>query len=501
MLSFQPPRRPGAGAFGFPDRPRIPIMKSPTKSVFLAVLMIAVFSAGTWLGFRTGSRQTQPAGRKILYWHDPMHPSYKSDKPGIAPDCGMQLEPVYEDGVPNAPAGESVMAPGTVHIGPEKQQLIGLRVGTVERVSGTYTVRVLGRVVTDQTRIYRLNAAVEGWVREVTSDADGSLLKKDQLLASFYAPEFLGAEQAYLYAVGAMDRFQATGKETPEQINLTNANIQSAADSLRNLGMTDIQIRELRKTRQLTQNIEIRSPANGFILTRNISLGQRFEKGTEFYRIADLERVWILADVFESDSPHFRPGARATVKHGTMQRVLSATVSNVLPQFDPATRTLKLRLEADNPGFALRPDMFVDVEIPTRLAPTLSAPSDAVIDTGLKKIAFVDRGNGYFEPRRVETGWRFGDRVEITKGLMEGERIVISGNFLVDSESRLRLAAQGLAADHAIDPVCGMAVNPHKTERKGDYRGQTYYFCSERCQAQFRDNPEQYVSQAPGARW
>jgi YHS domain-containing protein len=168
-------------------------------------------------------------------------------------------------------------------------------------------------------------------------------------------------------------------------------------------------------------------------------------------------------------------------------------VSKVLPQFDPLSRTFKVRVEMDNPGYIFRPDMFVDVELPVNLPDSLTVPGSAVIDTGSRKTVFVDRGNGYFEPRRVETGWRFGDRIEITKGLMEGEQIVVSGNFLVDSESRMKLAAAGLPEDHELDPVCGMGVDPKKAgEKKSVYRGQTYYFCNPDCKAKFDAAPEKY---------
>jgi YHS domain-containing protein len=170
----------------------------------------------------------------------------------------------------------------------------------------------------------------------------------------------------------------------------------------------------------------------------------------------------------------------------------------VLPQFDPATRTLKVRLEAANPGFILRPDMFVDVEYPISLPAALTVPTEAILDTGLYRTVFVDVGDGYFEPRHIETGWRMGDRVEITKGLMEGERIVVSGNFLIDSESRLRTAAMGLRDNAVEDPVCGMQVDPVKAGgQKSEYKGKTYYFCSELCKSRFDKNPEQY---AKGAR-
>ena len=170
-------------------------------------------------------------------------------------------------------------------------------------------------------------------------------------------------------------------------------------------------------------------------------------------------------------------------------------VLNVPPQFDPASRTLKVRLEADNPGYALRPDMFVDVEFPIQLPPAITVPVDAVLDSGLRKTVFVDRDNGFFEPRKVETGWRFGDRVEIVKGLMPGERIVTSGTFLLDSESRMKMAAAGMSksteARSAKDPVCGMDVDESKAKAAGrisEYRGKAYYFCTDQCKQQFDRN-------------
>jgi membrane fusion protein, copper/silver efflux system len=163
-------------------------------------------------------------------------------------------------------------------------------------------------------------------------------------------------------------------------------------------------------------------------------------------------------------------------------------------QFDTISRTLKVRLQADNPGYRLRPDMFVDVEIPVRYEAALTVPSDAMLDTGLRKTVYVDHRNGYFEPRRVETGWRFGDRIEITRGLMEGERIVVSGNFLLDSESRLKAAAMGLPDDAPTDPVCGMSVDSRKAGTlKSDYQGVRYYFCSDSCMHEFSNNPGKYL--------
>jgi YHS domain-containing protein len=157
---------------------------------------------------------------------------------------------------------------------------------------------------------------------------------------------------------------------------------------------------------------------------------------------------------------------------------------------------MKLRLEAENPGYLMRPDMFVDVELPINLPPAITVPSDAVLDSGLKKTVFVDQGNGLFEPRQVETGWRLGNRVEIIKGLVAGERIVTSGTFLIDSESRMEMAAAGMVGTLVKDPVCGVDVSVNKAEkagRKSKYKDVTYYFSSDDCKQKFDKNPVQYI--------
>jgi YHS domain-containing protein len=171
-------------------------------------------------------------------------------------------------------------------------------------------------------------------------------------------------------------------------------------------------------------------------------------------------------------------------------------VSDVEPLFDETTRTLKVRLEMDNPGYALKPGMFVYIDFPVSLPPGVSVPADAVLDSGLRKVVFVDRGNGYFEPRRVETGWHVGDRVEIVRGLMDGERIVVSGNFLLDSETRMKAASVATAAaSRTMDPVCGMEVDAEQARAAGrviEHDHRTYYFCTDDCKKQFAANPERF---------
>ncbi len=468
-------------------------MKKALSVAILVMLVAASFLAGNWYQKKRGIGSSSQGARKVLYFVDPMNPGLKSDKPGVAP-CGMPLEPVYADGSPDL----SGMPPGTVNVSPEQQQLIGVKVATVEKASWSHTVRVLGRVVPDETRIYRINSATDGWVKKVFPVTTGSLVRRDELLATFYSPDFFPAIKAYLYGLRSLDRFESSGKEPRGQIEVTNANIDGYRVSLRNLGMSEHQIDEMTRTRQGTDEIEIRAPEQGFVIARNISLGQRFERGTELYRIADLGHVWVLADVFENEARLFKPGVVATVTLPNQNRTFNARVSNTLPQFDPTSRTLKLRLEADNPGFVLKPDMFVDVELPVTFPRAMTVPVDAVRYSGLKKTVYIDLGKGFFEPRDVETGWRFGDRVEIVRGLMSGERIVISGNFLIDSESRMRAAAAGTYGTAQKDPVCGMDVDENAAKASGrisEYHGEKYYFCSDSCKQRFDKDPERFAGE------
>ena len=193
-------------------------------------------------------------------------------------------------------------------------------------------------------------------------------------------------------------------------------NLKQYRDALRNLGMGELQIQELVRTRVRMENINITSPADGFILLRNVSDGQRFDKGTELFRIADLSHVWILVDVFERDASLVQSDQPVKVELPNQGKTFTATVSKTLPQFDNVTRTLKLRLEADNPDFALKPDMFVDVELPLSLAEAMVVPAEAVLDAGLRQTVFVDRGNGYFEPRNVHIGSRSATRCRSCRG-------------------------------------------------------------------------------------
>jgi YHS domain-containing protein/multidrug efflux pump subunit AcrA (membrane-fusion protein) len=462
----------------------------------ISALVAVAFLAGSWITWTTSGKGRSEAGRKVLYWVDPMHPSYKSDKPGIAPDCGMQLEPVYAD------EGGQPMVPGGIKVSDEKQQLIGVRIGTVETQEIKRTIRTVGRVTADENRLYRVLAASEGIVRTLSDKSStGSLVARNEVLLTYFARDYVRPQQLYFAALDYLDA-AVKGGAAPPRLAQVRGQVRVAIDELINFGMSETQIVELGKTRKMTADIELRSPVSGYVVARNVSPNQRLERGVELFTIADVRKVWILVDLFENESRNLRPGTKVRVSQPyARSRPFEARVSGALPQFDADSRTMKVRLEADNADYSLRPGMFVDAELPLPLPAAVTVPVDAVVDSGVRQIVFVDRGNGYFEPRPVETGWRAGDRVEITRGLSPGERVVLSGTFLLDSESRMKAAAMGIAVP-ARDLVCGMDVDQTKTKAAGrtvTYGGETYYFCSDLCKKKFEASPASFVAPDRGA--
>lgn len=491
-------------------------MKLLVKATSLLVLVGISFWAGSHFTRRAAAPEPAPPGRTILHYVDPMNPAHTSDRPGKAP-CGMDMEPVYAD----ATGGPDLasLPKGSVKISAEKQQLIGVRVATVEKKTLTHHLRLLGRVATDETRIYRINATVDGWITRTMPVAAGSLVRKHDVLAGFYSPEFLSAGQALIFALSSKDRVQQTGQESPgqkSQLAQFELNLRQYGDTLRNLGMGEMQIQEMIKTRKTIENVDITSPGDGVILQRSVSDGQRFERGTELFRIADLSRVWILADLFGRDAQLIQTGTVVHVSLPHHLKTYPATVSRALPQFDGVSRTLKVRLEADNPDLLLKPDMFVDVQLPITLPDTLVVPADAVLDSGLQSTIFVALDGGVFEPRRVQTGARYGEEVQILEGLAPGEKIAAAGTFLLDSESRMKLAVTGVHGASAVDAVhaagmtkepsppskpakdlvCGMDVEEPEARAArllSECNGTTFFFCAEGCKRRFDQNPERYL--------
>jgi Cu(I)/Ag(I) efflux system membrane fusion protein len=446
------------------------------RTIALLAVIAAAFAGGYIYKSKAGAGAPKQGERKILYWVDPMHPAYKSDKPGIAPDCGMQLEPVYADGggQTSTPAGErkvlyyrdpqnhsyhspnaglnpetgntlepvyaddiTALPDGTIQVSAEKQQLIGVKFGVAGQDGGSRTIRASGRVAVDETRIGHVHTKVDGWIDRVFADYTGQVVQKGAPLLTVYSPDMLASQRELLLAAKAKDTMR--NSPLPAAFDQSESLLQAARRRLELWDMSEGQIDQVLRTGEPIRNITVYSPMSGYVTDRKAFPQLRVTSDTDLYTIVDLSRVWIIADVFEYEAPNVHVGQLARVNLESLPgRPLNARVDFIQPQVDPATRTLKVRLSVPNPGLRLKPDMYADVELAVNMPAKVTVPAEAVLDTGLKQTVFVDRGNGFFERRQVAIGERSGDRVEILSGLKAGERIVTSGNFLIDSESQLK---------------------------------------------------------------
>lgn len=369
------------------------------------------------------------ADRKILYWYDPMHPSYRSDKPGKAPDCGMDLVPAY--------AGEGPSKDGMIAIDEQRQKLLGVRTGTVEEETLTRTLRTSGQVVPDETRIAHIHVKTSGWIEKVYGDFVGQLVRKGQPLFTIYSPDLLASEQEYLIA----KRGAAKLANAPYQdvANGAQSLLQSSRERLKLWDLTDAQIQHLDQTGEAQRTITYFSPATGYIVDRKAYPNVMADPALDLYTVADLSRVWIEADVYEYELPYVKVGQKATVRlNYAPGREFDGRVAYILPVLDPQTHTAKVRIDVPNPRLELKPNMFADVELSIDYGRHMAVPTDAVLNGGNEQIVFVVHEGGKFEPRKVQVGPQVDDKTIILFGLEKGETIVASGNFLIDSESQMK---------------------------------------------------------------
>jgi RND family efflux transporter MFP subunit len=442
------------------------------------------------------AKASQPTARKILYWVDPMHPAYKSDKPGTAPDCGMDLVPVYEETPPAAAAAEKKilywtdpMTPGyksdkpgkspfmdmdlvpvyeeapagvpqgkpvagysAISLSSGRQQAIGVQLGKAEVKDLTKTIRTVGRVTFDETLLHEIHAKFEGYVERLDVNYTGKSVRKGQPLLSIYSPELLATQQEYLLAVRARRQFQ--GESNPDVSRGGLDLYESARQRLLLWDISSAQIARLEKTGQPMKALTLYSPVDGFVMTKNAVQGGRVMPSDTLFEIAGIRRVWVLADVYESEVPHVRVGQTARMSLNYLPgRTWAGRVSFIAPVLEEKTRTVKVRVEFDNPDGTLKPEMFADVVLEHPLGRVLTVPDSAVLATGTRALVFVAKGDGRFEPREVKCGPKVDSSIEIREGLQPGEQVVTQANFLIDSESRLRAALAGI---EGASPASGL---------------------------------------------
>lgn len=373
-----------------------------------------------------------PGHGQPLFYRHPMNPAITSPVPA-KDSMGMDYVPVYADD-PTAPK------PGTVRIDPVTVQNIGVRTAMVTRTTLTRNVRAVGRVDYDEERIVRLHPKTAGWIETLHVDKTGQWVRKDTDLLSIYSPQLVAAQQEYVIAL----QNQEILSNSPFESIRRGADdlLASSRKRLQLLDVPDHQLHELTDKQRIIKSLHIHAPTDGIVIQIGAREGQYVTPDTEIFTLANIGKVWVYADVYEYELPWIRPGDPAEIRLiGVPGRVFSSQVEFIYPYAERQTRTNRIRMVLDNTEGLLKPDMFADVTILTqKQLEALTVPTEAIIRSGTRNQVFVVRAPGKFEPRPVQLGLDSEGRVAILGGLDEGEEIVTSAQFLIDSESKLREA-------------------------------------------------------------
>ena len=383
---------------------------------------------------------------EVAYYTCSMHPSVRSKDPGQCPICNMALTPVTRAEVES----------GVVIVDDERRQRIGLATASVERRAVPVTIRAVGKVVYDENRLAEVSVKYRGWIGDLAVNETGQAVKKGQTLFTLYSPELYAAQEEYLAALDSQRA--ARGTSAPERADYL---VDASRKRLRLWDLQPWQLDRIAETREPVQYIPIVSPVSGYVIEKMVVAGASVEPGMKLYRIAGLDRVWVEAEVYESELPLVEVGQTATVTLPYVPgRSYAGKVTFIQPFLDDATRTGRVRVELPNPNLEIKPDMYANVLLERTAGEALVVPEDAVLYAGEREFVFVDLGEGRLRPQRVETGLKVGDHVEILSGLAEGDVIVTSGNFLIAAESRLKLAMEHWGEEGAAKaPV--RPIDPH----------------------------------------
>ena len=387
----------------------------------------------------------------------PMHPAIVQDHPGECPICGMTLVPKVQATVPSpaaSPDGKSaataeakpaVAGLAAVDLTPERIQLIGMRTATVKREEIGGELRTVGVIGANERGLAQINTRFAGWIQKLLVSETGERVRRGQALATIYSPDVLRAQQELLVARGWNS---PNARPTHEHDGFAAGLDASARRRLELLGISGQEIDEVLRTGKAVEAIAIRSPVDGYVVAKSAVAGVAVQPGTVLFEVADLSRVWVTAEIYEQDFSRIHVGQKARLQlTSSPGETHTGKVSFIYPIVDAGSRTLRVRLEfknkIDRDGPRLKPGMSGTVYLDLPRTTGLMAPAEAVVDTGEMHYVFVAREGGHFEPRLVKVGARRNDRVEILSGVDEGETVVTTGNFLIDSESRLRAAIEG----------------------------------------------------------
>jgi Cu(I)/Ag(I) efflux system membrane fusion protein len=438
------------------------------KNFILGFLVAAILLAGGYYIFvhREGKLAAVAEKRKTIKYICPMHPTYISDKPGDCPICGMKLVPMepatpaqdhagHESEATNAAADQSKNAASKVSgysivtIPQDRIQSMGITIAEARRMELDQSFRTYGRITYDETKVNHIHTKFDGYIEAIYANFVGQPVKKGEPLFSIYSPELLATQNEYLLALRAREQLASPiGMEGSSSLG----NVDLVAAARQRLALWDIgekDIEELEATRKPKRALTIFSPYSGYVTAKTALQGLRVMPGDHLYDIVDLSNIWVLADIYEINLPSIRLGQPASITLAYRPgKTWRGQITFINPTVDPATRTVKARLELSNPGNELKPDMYAEVVIGGGMRTGIAVPESAVIATGERNIVFIVKGDGVFEPREVTLGTRVKNLYEITKGISEGEKVVAGANFLLDSESQLKASVSVAARNH-----------------------------------------------------
>jgi Cu(I)/Ag(I) efflux system membrane fusion protein len=371
-----------------------------------------------------------------------MHPQIVRDRPGDCPICGMTLvpRPAAGNGGPPAPGDGGVAGLVPIDLSPDRIQLSGLKTAVAKREPLRSEVRAAGVISPSERGLAQINVRFAGWIQKLRVAETGRQVRKGEILATIYSPDVLRAQQELVTARG-----WAQGGTTGEPHALPIGNLaEDARRRLELLGLAESEIAEIARTGQPLRDVPVRSPVAGTVIRKDAVEGAYVQPGTSLYAVADLSTVWVVAEVSESEVRRVRVGQTARLELPAYPgQTFTGKVAFLYPTLDPQTRTLRIRIELRNAKQLLRPGMYGTILLELPSSDGLLVPSEAVVDTGEVQYVFVAKPGGRFEPRRIKLGARAAGRAEILDGLREGEVVVTTANFLIDSESRLRAAVAG----------------------------------------------------------
>ncbi len=412
-------------------------------TISLIILILAALAGGGWYAWQHRGHDHAAEGKaaegKTLYTCS-MHPFIIKDKPGTCPICGMELIRKIDGaagGEMTAEQKQQAEMLGHVSLSPTQRVMANVATVEAKRASLSKEINAVGIVQFDQSRQAKVTAWIAGRIDQLHVSRVGDLVSKDKPVAEIYSPDLVATQQEYLLAIRSRD--QLKNSSIPSISGSGDGLVQSARQRLMLFGVKEQQILDLEKAGKPNIRLPIYTPLSGVVIEKMMQEGQYVNTGDVLFNIADLSRVWVELEVYENEFPNIHIGQRVEIRSQSFPgSQFGGSITYLYPFLDPKTRTVKARVELANPGMKLKPDMFVNAAIKVPLGSSVVVPVTAVIDTGKRKVVWVETQTGMFEPRDVQTGQQSDDRVQVLSGLNPGDKVAVSGAYLIDSESQLK---------------------------------------------------------------